>query len=179
MSLRLSLSRAPLIALAVCVFAPLGIARGQAPNQAPARTYPSIPGAIEVPPAWLAADKDVPFDLKAFFAMPPASQNAAPLYLDALFEFGGDVIGCFAPGPDTDARHQKAMDRSNRARPRSRPCPTRPGSTARRSPRSCRSTRRASASSRRPRPARTASSPRASASTRCCRTSRRRGKWRG
>jgi hypothetical protein len=106
-----------LIALAVCVFAPLGIARGQAPNQAPARTYPSIPGAIEVPPAWLAADKDVPFDLKAFFAMPPANQNAAPLYLDALFEFGGDVIGCFAPGPDTDARHQKAMDRSNRARP--------------------------------------------------------------
>jgi hypothetical protein len=45
----------------------------------PARTYPSLPGAVRKPPAWLG--NDVPFDLAAFFAAPPPSQNAAPLYL--------------------------------------------------------------------------------------------------
>ncbi len=53
--------------------------------QGPERTYPSLIGAVKKPPAWLG--KEVPFDVAAYFAAPPPGQNAAPLYLDAIFEF--------------------------------------------------------------------------------------------
>jgi hypothetical protein len=83
--------------------------------QEPARTYPSLPGAVRKPPAWLG--NDVPFDLAAFFAAPPPSQNAAPLYLDALFEFGDEMSGCFPPGPETEARRKESLERSQRLTP--------------------------------------------------------------
>ncbi len=83
--------------------------------QEPARTYPSLPGAVRKPPAWLG--NDVPFDLAAFFAAPPPSQNAAPLYLDALFEFGDEMGGCFSPGPETEARRKESRERSQRLNP--------------------------------------------------------------
>jgi hypothetical protein len=36
---------------------------------------PRLPGAVTTAPAWL---KGAPFDVAAFFEMPPPSQNAAP-----------------------------------------------------------------------------------------------------
>jgi hypothetical protein len=96
---------------------PSSPAEGQATQTIVARTYPSVPGAVAQPPAWLVADKEIPFDLKAFFALPRAEQNAAPLYLDALFEFSPDVRDCFPKGSATDARAQKASDRSQRVQP--------------------------------------------------------------
>lgn len=83
--------------------------------QGPVRAYPSIPGAVSSPPAWLG--KDVPFDVAAYFDAPPPAQNAAPLYLDALFEFSGDLAGCFPSGPETEARAKAARERAQRLRP--------------------------------------------------------------
>ncbi len=83
--------------------------------QESARTYPSVPGAVHKQPSWLG--KEVPFDLAAFFAAPPPSQNAAPLYLDAFFEFGNEMRICFPPGRSTDARTRKIQERSQRLRP--------------------------------------------------------------
>src|SRR6516225_4794682 len=85
------------------------------PAQESGRTYPSLPGAVRRPPAWLG--KDVPFDVAAFFAAPPASQNAAPLYLDALFEFSGELASCFPAGAATDARTTEGRERSQRLSP--------------------------------------------------------------
>ena len=49
-----------------------------------------------------------PFDVAAFFAAPPPELNAAPLYLDALFEFGPELAVCFpngrGDGPKEDDR---------------------------------------------------------------------------
>jgi hypothetical protein len=87
---------------------------GQAPQPASRRALPGLPGAVERPPAWLVADKGVPFDLKAYFAPVPAEQNAAPLYLDALFEFSGDVAGCFPEGRETESRKKAASERGRR-----------------------------------------------------------------
>ena len=107
----------PPIALVTLTISPLGLTSGQTTKSASRRTYPSLPGAVESPPVWLAADKEVPFDLKAYFTLPPASQNAAPLYLDALFEFDEKVSSCFPPGPQTNARIQKVRNRDQRAQP--------------------------------------------------------------
>ncbi len=93
----------------------LAAAALHAAAQEPARTYPSLPGAVHKQPSWLG--KDVPFDLAAFFAAPPPSQNAAPLYLDALFEFSSEMTLCFPPGRATDARARKSQERSQRVRP--------------------------------------------------------------
>lgn len=73
---------------------------------------PSIPGEVVRPPAWLKAG--APFDLDAFFAMPSASQNAAPLYLDALLEFDGSAAACFPDSPAIRRRKQAADDRQKR-----------------------------------------------------------------
>ena len=69
---------------------------------------PSLPGAVTQPPPWL--DK-VPFDAAAFFAAPPPEENAAPRYLDALFEFGSAMAICFPEGPDRESRKQAAERR--------------------------------------------------------------------
>ena len=79
------------------------------------RRYPSLPGAVEGPPAWLG--KEVPFDLAAYFAAPSPPQNAAPLYLDAFFEFGSEMAECFPPGPETEARAKKSRERLQRLLP--------------------------------------------------------------
>jgi hypothetical protein len=83
--------------------------------QQPTRRHPSLPGAVDRLPSWLG--KQAPFDLAAYFAAPSARQNAAPLYLDALFEFGSEMAECFPPGPETEARAKKVRERLRRLLP--------------------------------------------------------------
>jgi hypothetical protein len=59
----------------------------------PASRHPVLPGAVTSLPSFLLAD--APFDIAKHFESPPPEQNAAPLYLDALFEFSSDVSVCF------------------------------------------------------------------------------------
>jgi hypothetical protein len=89
-------------------------ARGQeASDRIAARaSYPRLPGAVTKAPAWLGAD--APFDVKEFFKVVPREKNAAPLYLDALFEFSGELEVCFPEGPDRSRRGQAARDRAKR-----------------------------------------------------------------
>ncbi len=95
------------------------------PRETPA---PGLPGAVTQVPPWVG--KDAPFDVAAFFAAPPSAENAAPRYLDALFEFGAEVAVCFPEGPERESRKQAAEQRSGhfneiyqalRKDPRSRP----------------------------------------------------------
>ena len=58
------------------------------------RTYPSFPDAATGAPPWIG--RDAPFDVAKFFEAPPAEENAATLYLDALFEFD-DLSICYSP----------------------------------------------------------------------------------
>ncbi|MBN2022990.1 MAG: hypothetical protein JW809_09360 [Pirellulales bacterium] len=60
---------------------------------------PAFPDAMTAPPDWLL--KDTPFDVAAYFAAPPPEENAAPLYLDALYEFSPDVAPCFSEDEQT------------------------------------------------------------------------------
>ena len=89
-------------------------------GQEPARTgtavgpYPALPGATTKPPAWIG--NVALFDVVKFFAAPPRDRNAAPLYLDALFEFDGGMESCFPEGPRRDRRRQDAEGRSRRYR---------------------------------------------------------------
>ena len=71
---------------------------------------PRLPGAFVDPPDWLV--KDAPFDMRAFFALPKPEENAAPLYLDALLEFGPEVAPCFRT--DVRARAEAARGRAER-----------------------------------------------------------------
>ena len=73
---------------------------------------PSLPGAVSKAPDWLGSG--VPFDVKAYFVAPPPEQNAAPLYLDALFEFTSDVENCFPEGEERTRRKAAADDRMKR-----------------------------------------------------------------
>ena len=74
--------------------APSGQPAPAAPAKpAAARTYPSFPDAVTEPPPW--NDAEPPFDLAEFLQAPPDEENAAPLYLDALFEFG-EMYSLFA-----------------------------------------------------------------------------------
>jgi hypothetical protein len=78
----------------------------------PLRKYPSFPGAVTKAPPWLG--KALPFDMASFFVEIPSRQNAAPPYLDALFEFGTDMAICFPTGPEMSARYTVARARSQR-----------------------------------------------------------------
>ena len=60
---------------------------------AAARTYPSFPDAVAEVPPW--NDVEPPFDLAEFLKAPPDEENAAPLYLDALFEFDSELSICY------------------------------------------------------------------------------------
>ncbi len=71
---------------------------------------PHLPGAVTQPPPWL--DRNAPFDVAAFFAAPPPEQNAAPLYLDAFFEFDSGMAVCFPDGPDREGRKRAADARA-------------------------------------------------------------------
>jgi hypothetical protein len=77
--------------VAVILFLCAMLAEGQeAGRRTSARDgVPRLPGAVTKAPAWLAAD--APFDLAKFFQPVPRDQIAAPLYLDALFEFGSEL----------------------------------------------------------------------------------------
>jgi hypothetical protein len=63
------------------------------------RTYPSLPGSVRELPASIR--KNAPFDVESYFT-PVPEENAAPLYLDALYEFSpDDMKTCISP-----AEHQ-------------------------------------------------------------------------
>lgn len=84
--------------------------RGARP--AAAGAYPRLPDAATRPPDWIGAG--APFDVARFFAAPPRDRNAAPLYLDALFEFSSGMESCFSPGRERDRRRQAAAERERR-----------------------------------------------------------------
>ncbi len=74
--------------------------------------YPRLPGAMTKAPDWIGSD--APFDVARFFAAVPRDRNAAPLYLDAFFEFSPDVAICFPEGPERDRRRRAAEERMGR-----------------------------------------------------------------
>ncbi len=73
---------------------------------------PRFPDGISEPPQWLIAN--APFDVAKFFEAPPPDQNAAPLYLEAIFEFSAEPANLFPAGPQTEQRRQAAVDRAKR-----------------------------------------------------------------
>ena len=77
------------------------------------RSYPSLPDAIGALPAWLIQDKNAPFDVADYAAMPAKDDNAAPLYLDALYEFSREVENCF---PDDERLRRSPIVRSRSER---------------------------------------------------------------
>jgi RNA polymerase sigma factor (sigma-70 family) len=81
-------------------------------NEAARMPLPSLPGAVSQPQSWLG--KDAPFDVTAFFAAPPLEENAAPRYLEALFEFGPEVEVCFPEGSDRESRKRAVEQRLGR-----------------------------------------------------------------
>lgn len=89
-----------LLAILFIAFFPKGeasvseaVAGKSASPSLPVAGYPVLPGAVASAPSFLLAD--APFDMAKHFESPPPEQNAAPLYLDALFEFSSDVSVCF------------------------------------------------------------------------------------
>ena len=70
----------------------------------------ALPDAVHWPPAELIAEPDQPFDLAAFFTPIPASENSAPLYLEALAEFDWDMAVCF-PESQRAAVHERLVRR--------------------------------------------------------------------
>jgi hypothetical protein len=84
------------------------MAGGQSLEQR-SRSEPTIPGAVVEAPEWLKAG--APFDVAGFLKLPRPTENGAPLYLDAFFEFSPDVATCFPPGPATDARREAGRAR--------------------------------------------------------------------
>ena len=73
----------------------------------------ALPGAVRWPPADLAAEPDSPFDLATFFSPVPKSENAAPLYLDALSDFDLGMAACF-PEDQWAAVHERALRRQEK-----------------------------------------------------------------
>ncbi len=102
---------------ALCLIAATAV-RGQATSRRgderldASGPYPRLPGAVTTAPDWIKAD--APFDLAEYFAPVPRDRNAAPLYLDALFEFGTEMALCFPEGEERDRRRQAAGDRMKR-----------------------------------------------------------------
>ncbi len=76
---------------------------------------PILPGAVTEPPDWIG--KDAPIDVAAFFAAPPTDQNAAVLYLDALFEFSPRLAVCFHAGPEREKRLRAVQERWQKLSP--------------------------------------------------------------
>ena len=77
------------------------------------RHYPSLPDAIGSLPTWLTQDKNAPFDVAEYAAMPVRDDNAAPLYLDALYEFSQEVQTCF---PEDEQLRRSPIVRSRSER---------------------------------------------------------------
>ena len=74
--------------------------------------YPRLPGAQTKAPASIGTD--APFDVAKFFATVPRDSNAAPLYLDALFEFSTELEVCFPEGTERERRSRTTKDRNKR-----------------------------------------------------------------
>jgi RNA polymerase sigma factor (sigma-70 family) len=90
-------------------------ARQKNGNAPPRPLSPSLPGAVLNAPPWLG--NPAPFDLATFFAAPWPEENAAPRYLEALFEFGPQVEVCFPEGADRQSRAQAVEQRLARFYP--------------------------------------------------------------
>ena len=78
-------------------------------NAQPKVAAPSLPVAVTQPPTWLVNNS--PFDVAAFFAALPPEENAAPRYLEALFQFGPEVDVCFPDGADRESRKKTVEQR--------------------------------------------------------------------
>lgn len=85
---------------------------GRVLAQEPGRSYPSLPGSGRKLPDGI--ESGAPFDVARFLAMPPPSRNAAPLYLDALSEFGAATSACFPAGAEQRRRREAADNRMRR-----------------------------------------------------------------
>jgi len=78
-------------------------------GQSPSGPYPKFKDGVgRLPPA---LTEGAPPALIPRFDAPPPDRNAAPLYLDALFEFGGTMVSCFPEGPERERRKKLADDR--------------------------------------------------------------------
>lgn len=88
---------------------------------------PQFPRAVVSLPAEMLAD--APFDLAKYFASPPPEDNAAPLYLDALFEFSAEPGVCF-PKEERDRRQPIVRDRGKRFSDLQTALQQRPGSVS-------------------------------------------------
>jgi hypothetical protein len=91
---------------------PAGAFQTPGPNKAKrssAASVPKLPGAVTRLPDAIASG--APFDVTAYFTAPSPELNAAPLYLDALFEFDPVMANCFPPGAETNRRKQLAATR--------------------------------------------------------------------
>ena len=95
-----------------------------------ARAFPSFPDALTEPPAWIGPGS--PFDVAKFLKAPPPDQNAASLYLDALFEFGSETSFCFFPLEETPKQRPNAECRSPTSALRSTSGSTKRGKRTRR-----------------------------------------------
>ena len=98
---------------------------GNTPARVPS---PALPGAVSKPPPWLR--DGATFDIASFFAVPPLEENAAPRYLDALFEFGPQVEVCFPEGTDRQHRKKAVDERLGRFWPVFQSWSNDPGSVA-------------------------------------------------
>lgn len=89
-------------------------ADGTAGSGGPASTTPQIPRAVSQLPDWMA--QDAPFDVKQYWITVPTDQNAAPLYLDALYEFSHVMEDYFPPDvrtartPTIKARYERSYN---------------------------------------------------------------------
>jgi hypothetical protein len=79
------------------------------PSPPRARHYPDFPDGVSQPPQWLR--QDAPFDLDRAFVVIPRDLNAAPLYVDAFFEFAPELGYCF-PSEEAEMRAPVARLRS-------------------------------------------------------------------
>jgi len=70
---------------------------------------PRLKDAVGFPP--IEAVNGAPFDVARLFQSPPPGENAAPLYLDALFEFSPEMADAFPEGPERDRRREVAAGR--------------------------------------------------------------------
>ncbi len=81
-------------------------------GQSPSGPYPKFENGVRrLPPALTVG---APPALIPVFDAPAPERDAAPLYLDALFEFGGEMFSCFPEGPERDRRKKLADDRWER-----------------------------------------------------------------
>jgi hypothetical protein len=96
---------------AVCLFVTIPAEAFQTPGPGKAKrpsatSEPKLPGAVARPPSGIGLG--APFDVAAYFAAPPLDLNAAPLYLDALFEFDPGMAVCSPEVAETTRRKQIA-----------------------------------------------------------------------